>query len=490
MQLVAQLFAVRKYRLLAAFLAWATLSARAQEVKIILGPDEVGANQAWTITVTATNTPLRHAENFPEVPGFKKRGTSSQSQTSIINGQVTSSQSLVMTYVPSQQGTFTLLPFKMKINDELVSSPGKKITVGPPVQAAPDPFQSLFGRDPYEEFFGRSNPEFIDIKEDALLTLTTSKNEVYLGEGFTATLSFLVAENNRAPMQFYDLGRQLGEILKRLRPANCWEENFNIENIEGESIEINGKGYTQYKLYQGTFYPLTTQPIVFPSVGLDMIKYRVAKNPSYFGQNRQEDYKKFFSQPKTVKVKELPPHPLRNRVAVGTYRLSEKISTAESTTGASVGYDFTVTGEGNISGIEKPATGSNLRFDIYEPNIRQTISRTQGKVTGSKTFSYYLIPKEPGSYPMRELFQWIYFDPVRQRYDTLLPAVQIRVSGESQQNLAIESSAPGSFYDRLWAADYTPYRPGSTSWLRWLFYGVAGLLFLAAVTLMVRKPKG
>ncbi|HRG10756.1 MAG TPA: hypothetical protein PLJ08_19425, partial [Cyclobacteriaceae bacterium] len=68
-------------------------------------------------------------------------------------------------------------------------------------------------------------------------------------------------------------------------------------NIEGEHVEINGKGYTQYKIYQGTFYPLNTKDVEFPSIGLEMIKYKVAKNPSFFGQNRQEDFKTFYSKP-------------------------------------------------------------------------------------------------------------------------------------------------------------------------------------------------
>ena len=62
---------------------------------------------------------------------------------------------------------------------------------------------------------------------------------------------------------------------------------------------INGRDYTQYKVYQATFFPLNTEPINFPSVGLEMIKYKVAKNPSFFGQNRKEDFKKFYTKSKT-----------------------------------------------------------------------------------------------------------------------------------------------------------------------------------------------
>ncbi len=464
------------------------LVAGGQEIEIALGPDEIGENQAWTITVTVKNGTLKSAENFPDITGFRKRGTSNQSQTTIINGQVSSQQSMVMTYTPTGQGTFTLPSFKMKVNDQIVSATGKKIKVGAPAQPqARDPFQSLFGRDPFDDMFGRESTEFVDVKEDALLALTTSQNEVFVGEGVGVTLSFLVSEDNRAPMQFHDLGNQLSTILKKLKPANCWEENFNIENIEGESIDINGKGYTQYKIYQATYYPLNTQPIVFPSVGLEMIKYKVAKNPSFFGQNRQEDFKTFYSKAKTVVVKDLPPHPLKGSVAVGNYRLAEKLSTPTAPTGMSVGYDFTLVGEGNVSAIEKPHVAKDTRFDFYEPNIRQSINREKGRVTGNKTFSYFIIPKEPGQYALGDFFQWIYFNTKTKTYDTLRSELALAVTGESQRNQAIESNDHGSFYDRLDSVSNTLHstaggRGGST----WLLVVLLALM-AGTAALLIKK---
>src|SRR5258708_23471018 len=291
---------------------------KAQNIQISLGPDEIGQNQAWTITVTVNNERLKNYDNFPDIEGFQKRGTSSSSQTNIINGQISSSQSIIQTYVPLRQGSVNVPSFKMKVNDQVLSVTGKKVKVGAPAQIQQnDPFRSFFDRDCMSDFFGRNSPtEFDDIKEDALLALTTNKDEVYVGEGFTATLSFLIADNKRATMQFHDLGRQLSEILKKLRPGTCWEENFNIENIEGEPIQINNKRYTQYKIYQAAFFPLNAQPVHFPSIGLEMIKFKVAKNPSFFGQNRQEDFKNFFSKPQTITVKQLPEHPLRDTLSV------------------------------------------------------------------------------------------------------------------------------------------------------------------------------
>jgi hypothetical protein len=358
-----------------------------------------------------------------------------------------------MNYIPLREGNFTLAAFTMEVNGQSVSSDGKNIKVGPPVQRRQhvDPFQ----RDPFEDLFGRRNNtnEFIDVKEDAFLALTNDKDEVYLGEGFTTTLAFYVSEANRAPLQFYDLGRQVSEIVKKLKPASCWEENFNIENISGESVNINGQDYTQYKIYRAAFYPLNLEPVVFPSVDLELIKYKVAKNPSFFGQNRKEDYKTFTSKPKSVKVKELPPHPLKDLVSVGDFRLDESIDQTNIETGNSFNYQFRIYGEGNISSLNMLPITNSPNMDIYDPNVEQKINRRGLSVTGSKTFSYYGIPNEPGVYSLADYFNWVYFNSKEQKYDTLSSNISLIVTGESRKNEQILSNDLGPFYEMIGIED-------------------------------------
>jgi hypothetical protein len=316
--------------------------------------------------------------------------------------------------------------------------------------------------------------------------MTTSKDEVYTGEGFNATLAFFVSEDNRAPLQFYELGRQLSEILKKLKPNNCWEENFNIENIEGESATIGNKDYTRYKIYQATYYPLNTEPIVFPRVALEMIKYKVAKNPSFFGQNRKEDYKTFYSKPKTIRVKNLPEHPLKDVVAVGNYKASELMPSTDITTGKSVSYVFTVYGEGNISAIQKPNVPNDANFEFYEPNVRMDIKRESGRVTGTKSFNYFLIPKEPGRYDLKNYFQWVFFNPDEERYDTLQSRLTVYVTGESTKNEIIEANDDGSFYDKIQTADNSLTLIRENSWQQTVF-GIFILLVLASSAYLVFK---
>src|SRR5690606_4853671 len=131
----------------------------------------------------------------------------------------------------------------------------------------------------------------------------------------------------------------------KLRPENSWEENFNIESISRVPVTLNGKRYQQYKIYQAAFYPLNLEPIEFPKLGLKLIKYKEAKRPSFFGRNTKEDYKTFYTKAKTVKVKDLPPHPLKDKVSVGDYQLEETIDKKEMNAGEGFNYVMSVSGE-------------------------------------------------------------------------------------------------------------------------------------------------
>ena len=417
-----------------------------QEATIELGPDEIALNQGFTITITVHNERLREYDDFPDIEGFRKMGTTSSSNTSIINGQISSSQSTIQQYAALNEGTFRLKPFTITVNGKKISSPGKTIKVGPASRRNTryDPFSNSI----FDEYFGRGGEEeFMDVKADAFLALTTDKDEVYLGEGFTATLAFYVSEANRAELDFYDVSRQVSEASKLISPSNCWEESFSIENIKGELVVLNKKRYMRYKLFQSAYYPWNLEPIELNSVPFELIKYKVSKRRSFFGRNRQEDFQTFYSLPKIINVKDLPPHPLKDQVAVGDYYLEEKVSTTTPKTGESFNYRFQLFGEGNISAINNPEVPNDDTFDFYPPNVRQNIKRGNGKVSGVKQFNYYGIPNEPGEYHLKDYFNWIFFNTKTEEYDTLSSELVLNVSGESKRNLSISSNDLGSFYD-------------------------------------------
>ncbi|NQZ77197.1 MAG: BatD family protein [Ekhidna sp.] len=460
----------------------------AQDASIKIGQNEIGLNQYFTITVQVENDRLKQYSDFPNIDGFIKRGTSSSTTTNYVNGRMSSAQSIIQNYQATEQGTFLLKPFSMTINGKEVKSQGAQIKVGAAVQRQTR--RNSFGRDPFEEIFGGRNQqqEFVDIDADAFVALSVDKSDVYVGEGFTATIAFYVAEANRAEMRFFDLANQITEMVKKIKPPGCWEENFSIDQISGDPVTIGGRSYTRYKIYQTAYYPLTEQDIEFPSVGLKMIKYKVAKNPSFFGRNRQEDYETFYSKPKKVTVSALPPHPLRDLVAVGNYRLSEEISTKSLNTGESFNYSFDIVGEGNISAIEPPTPKEQGGFDFYAPNVTQQVNRASGKVTGVKSFDFYAIPNEPGNYNLSDFFSWVFFNPSTDTYDTLKSRYQLFVDGESRKNLSIASNDLGDFYDQISLADNELESLNGNAWVTAVLNVLIFLILGFTAYLLFKKP--
>ncbi len=453
--------------------------AKGQDVQIELGSDEIGLNETFTIKVTLANEKIKSYDQFPDITGFQKQGISQSSSMNLINGQMSSSNSIIQYYKPTKKGQFTIADFNITINGTAFPADGKRVTV---VDAKST--QGLGGgvNDPFADFFGRTaeEPEFVEVEDDAFFSVSVDKEEVFAGEGFNVSLAFYMSEANQAPFQFYEPGKQLDAILKKIKPTNAWEENYNVSNITPEQVTINGKKWMKFKVYEASFFPFSEGEVAIPRIGWQMIKFKVAKNPTFFGANRQEDFKTFYSPPKTIKVKPLPPHPLRNEVAVGEYQIRENITEIEVETGKGFEYNFGISGIGNINAISPPRRLSGANLNTFDPNVRQQINRGYGRVSGIKDYNYYITLNEAGEINLADHFEWIYFDPIRAVYDTLKPEARIRVVGESKVNQAISSQRLGGLYDRIETED----NRFSNEEYKYYFTTGINILLLASVALL------
>jgi hypothetical protein len=463
--------------------------AKGQDVKIELGPDEIGLNETLTIKVTISNEKIKSYDQFPEITGFQKQGISQSSSMNLINGQMSSSNSIIQYYKPTRTGQFTIPDFSILINGLSFPADGKRITVVETKKSSGIGSPTI---DPFAEFFGRTaeEPEFVELEDDAFFSVAVDKDEVFAGEGFNVSLAFYMSEANQAPFQFYEPGKQLDAILKQIKPSNAWEENYNISNINPEQVTINGKKWMKFKVYEASFFPFAEGEVVIPRIGWQMIKFKVAKNPTFFGANRLEDFKTFYSPPKTIKVKPLPPHPLRNEVNVGVFQIRENITELEIETGKGFEYNFGISGIGNINAITPPRRLSGANLNTFDPNVRQQINRGYSRVSGIKDYNYYITLNEAGEINLADHFQWIYFDPIRAVYDTLKPSAKIRVVGESKVNQAISSQRLGGLYDRIQTED----NRFSNEQYKDYFTMAINILLLASVALLafliIRKNNG
>ncbi len=430
--------------------------ARAQQVSIELGKSPLPINQYYTVSVKLQNQPLKEYTPFPDIEGFKKSTKYSSTKTIITGGKTTTILTITQNYAALQEGEYELEPFSMKVNGQTVESEGMALKVLPMTANSPQGINlpNLIATqvpDPVAE----AQPEFIDKEDNAFLTLYTNKKEVFVGEGLTVSLYFYLAEEDQPLLDFYDFTNQMAGILYQLKQPNAWEEAFEFTEIAPENVTINNVPYLRFKLYEAVLYPINKEPIRFPTLTLKMIKYKVAKNPNLLTEDRQEGYKTFYAREKEVLVRELPPHPLREVVPVGDYQLQEKLSSNTVAVNKSFTYAFGVTGEGNLAAIMAPVPVPLPGLDFYPPDVSQDVTRRSGRVAGAKTFTYAVLPREPGKYNISDALQWIFFNPTTAQYDTLRPQLAVNVTGVPDANALVLSKDLGTFYNIIENEDAT-----------------------------------
>lgn len=388
--------------------------AQQPAVRIELGSAVVSPGRPYSITVVITGSEQREYDRFPDIKGMSRRGTTTTTSTNTIGNRTEIVQRITQNYIPSQPGTYDIPPFTMTVNGQTVVSPGGSVNV---TDAA------AREGEPEEEVAEEEDTAPADAKAAAFLSLRSNRNQVFAGEGFSLSLGFFVADDNPLEMDFYALNMQLGAILKQIRPVNCWEENFGIRGQpQVYQTTIRGRKYTEYRLFQAVYFPFNTEPIHFPAVSLKM----TVNTP----KGKKQQFMTFTSQPLTVTPKPLPSDPRKNQAVIGSYTVREQLRGGVIRTGKSVQYRVTISGVGNLTPVAITTPENDSFFDFYSPSVLQSVTRRRGIVTAEKTFTFQIIPKQAGNFPLSTYFRWIFFNPSTGKYVNWQSAVVLKSTGE------------------------------------------------------------
>ena len=443
------------FRLLIVLFNLSFLSAFGQQTDntpiIELSQTDFSMERPFTISVILPNSATRPVIDFPEIVGLSKRGKTASVTTSEINGKNVVSQVITQNYIAAMPGTYRLLPFTFTINGIVVSSTGAALTVRPVAVKS-----------------GASASNTVALaaaeKGGAFLSLTASRPAVYTGQGLLLKLAFYVAENYPYELRFDQVDRQLQGITKQIRPVGAWEENAGITELKPQPVTINGRAFQEFVMYRATFFPLNTQPIRLPAVTLTMLRAKPASTSltTAPASTTVTEPVSFTSYPVTVTVNPLPARVGTGIVPVGVFRLSEGLNRSRLAPGQSTAYEFRIEGEGNIAALPAPVVVKNTDVDVFPPEVSQTVNRTNGPVTGQKTFRYFIVPKQNGQFSLGNTFQWVYFNPQTARYDTLRSRLSVRVGGQTaltvdltRDSVRIDSTeaGAGSIYSGIDQAD-------------------------------------
>lgn len=436
-------------------LCFSTKAQQNSDVSLIIGEKNISLEDPFVVTVVLKF--LGESPNpeykFPELANFSKRGVSKSIARSFVSGQPVATCTITQNYAAKKEGIFKVPAFKVNINgtdlkqEAIVVKVSKATTTSKKETNNNESTKSTDNQEDFTDFIEGNSPELANLntKEDAFLSLSSSKSTPYVGEGFTVTLAFYVAKSNTAEIEFHQNDTQIPIITKKIKPENCWEESFGITELQESQVSINGKQYTQYKLYQSTFYPLNDKKIVFPSVSLRLLKFIPEKNG-----NKKSTYVSFQTNAFYVKAKELPPHPLKNEVSVGEFTWREALNKHKVITGKSVEYSLQIMGDGY--NVKLPQIQNDSIFDFFPPEVDAINTPQNNKIISTKSFTFQIIPKRAGNFALDKYFQWVYFNTKTEKYDTLKSVLKLEVSGQSIQT-ADSPLTQTSVYDGLEQTD-------------------------------------
>ena len=450
----------------------------AQNISVEYSGSTVGINETFSITIKSTNVKITSWGDFPEINGFKKLNVSSGTQQQVTmdhNGvKKTTSYTITQGYRPTQKGRFNIPNFDLAINKTTYKIRGRQIQVTNARQR-----RSLF-----DDFFNQQQYEynFKEIGDNAFLSVSPTKRSIYVGEGVSLSLDFYMLKSNYGLVEFkQDLGQQLAEIGQKLKLPDCWIESFEITQLEYTEEKLKDKVYLKFHLGDFLLFPNAEHNLKVPSISLNMIKNKISEETDYFGRrHKQAGEKKYRSRPITIKVKPLPPHPLKDQVAIGKYELKENIDKIEVETGGAIHYGFMIHGFGNINMIEAPIIKHSDSLTFFKPTVKQDVRKENGKLYGTKKFDYSIVAELPGVYGFDDRFEWIYFDPIRARYDTLKPHLFAHAIGASLSEIDMEDDYLSDFYGRLETADKKLVFLKDPDYSRWII-NLLSLTLLAAL---------
>lgn len=221
------------------------------------------------------------------------------------------------------------------------------------------------------------------------------------------------------------------------------------------SRQVDGHWFDLFVVHQIVF-PLTPGKLTVPAATLH---YSVPMAFQFFSQEERYAVK---SDPRVVEVRPLPANrPADFSGAVGgAITLDRALNPRSGRAGEPFTMDVLLRGEGNIALWPAPEISWPQHLRAYTERVADRIEITDGKLGGTKTFRYLVIPDSARTAGLPAL-SYQYFDPGTRDFTvTRSPAMTYLVAPGNSAAVSRVSPAPLQLRDRpapaRWLLDETP----------------------------------
>lgn len=411
-----------------------TLAAVADEVTFVTSaPKAVVVNQQFRLKYTVNRHNVKEPR-LPQISDFRilsGPSRSQQSSTQIINGNMTSSQSLTFTYilVAEKEGEFTLPGATVSVDGNEITS--NKVTV----KVLPQDKANAARQSASQGSRGQRQPvnTSVDIAiNDLFMTATLNKTNVVEQEAVLLTFKVysavnLTALNGKIP----DLkGFQIQEV--ELPPEKEWQ----LEHY-------NGRNYRTILWQQYVLFPQQSGEIEIPSATFEGVvaqQVRPIDPFDFFGGSNYVEVKKELRTPRLkLNVQKLPSgKPEGFSGAVGSFKISSSVSATELKANEAVTLRLVISGTGNMKLIKTPEVEFPEDFEVYDPKVDNKFSLRTNGFSGNKVIEYLAIPRFGGDYTLPSI-KFSYYDIASKQYKTIeTESYLLKVEkGSNEDNAAV-----------------------------------------------------
>ena len=373
-------------------------------------PDAVVVGDQFRLSYTVTTQKLKDFR-APSIKGFDVLmgpSRSQQSNTQIVNGNVTSTSSITFTYIlmANNAGEYTIPGASIVADGDQMVSNSVRIKVLPQDQG--DSNSSSSSSTHSSSGTGVSN-------QDLFITASASKTNVYEQEAFVLTYKIYTREsnlqlNNAKLPDFKGFHSQEIEMTTNAR--------WTPEHYQGRNYYTTV--YRQFVLFPQQSGKLYIDPAQFQMTVGKPVQSDDPFDAFFNGGSNVIEIKKSISTPKiAINVNPLPAgKPADFSGGVGEFNISSSINNKELKTNDAITIKLVIAGTGNLKLISNPEIKFPDDFEVYDPKVDNQVRLTREGLTGNKVIEYLAIPRHAGTYKIPGV-SFSYFDIRSKSYKTL-----------------------------------------------------------------------
>ncbi len=341
-----------------------------------------GESLLLTVSVNADLILSAPKPQLPDLPGFNLLSSSTSSQISIINGEITSQVVYHYQLQPYEAGDLVIGPVQVTISGQSYGTQPIAVHVtqgsGAP---APDPSK------------GQPANASVDLTNQDL---------------------FVEAEVDE-PMPY--VGQQVAYTFRLYQAVELWDQpQYDSPDFTGFWREPESDQQEYQIQAAGRIYRVTElRTLLFPSVlgpvTIEPGRFTIPAGFFRSGQTLQ-------TKPVDLDVQPLPPGaPAGFSGAVGQFTLAAAVDTAEGKVDEPLTWQVTLSGQGNLNTAPDPAWPELDGWRSFESQASVHTEVREGQLAGSRVYERLLVPSAAGDYTLPPL-EYVYFDPVAGQYQT------------------------------------------------------------------------